>query len=157
MFEDLDTIDKISVECISKMKIDNIGQWEIDYPRKKHFKTDIEQDILYVYEIDQKVKGVIAIDKTFAESYRELASWSTEKGLVLHRIMVSSSARGLGIAKKMFNFAIELAKEKKYSSIKIDTHTENFIMLNLIEKYHFEYRGYLKSINRSAYELLIHK
>jgi RimJ/RimL family protein N-acetyltransferase len=54
----------------------------------------------------------------------------------------------------MFEKAIELTKNN-YLSLKVDTHPDNHKMQSLILKMGFQYKGYIESINRLAYEVIV--
>ncbi|QVK20172.1 GNAT family N-acetyltransferase [Mycoplasmatota bacterium] len=150
--EDLNRIDELAVSVINTMKEQNIPQWNLSYPRKEHYEKDIKNGTLFVYE-DDIILGVIAIAEQNDLPYEELSNWTDEFSIVIHRILVEPGLRRKGIARKLFNYAIDLSIEKGFTSIKIDTHAENYIMLNLLKKMGFEKVGYLKSIDRVAFEL----
>ncbi|XMB66374.1 GNAT family N-acetyltransferase [Mycoplasmatota bacterium zrk1] len=150
--EDLNRIDELAVSVINTMKEQNIPQWNLSYPRKEHYEKDIKNGTLFVYE-DDIILGVIAIAEQNDLPYEELSNWTDEFSIVIHRILVEPGLRRKGIARKLFNYAIDLSIEKGFTSIKIDTHAENYIMLNLLKKMRFKEVGYLKSIDRVAFEL----
>ncbi|MCF7924109.1 MAG: GNAT family N-acetyltransferase, partial [Candidatus Izimaplasma sp.] len=85
--------------------------------------------------------------------YKEI-KWEGHNSLVIHRILVDPKYQNKGIGKSLFNKAIELTKRGNYQSLKVDTHPDNIKMQRLIKSMGFKYVGYIKSINRLAYELI---
>ena len=60
--------------------------------------------------------------------------------------------QGQGIADSLILFGIGKTKEQGFESLKIDTHAANGPMRKLLKKHQFEPRGYIKAIDRLAYE-----
>jgi ribosomal protein S18 acetylase RimI-like enzyme len=52
-------------------------------------------------------------------------------------------------------FAEELTKKNGLTSIKVDTHKENYKMNGFLKKFGYVEMGYLPSINRIAFEKMI--
>jgi len=154
VFQDLDTIDSLSVEVIKNMKDSGIPQWEFTYPRKEHYHQDIIDDCLYVYE-DESVLGAIALKPEDDLPYKDLPNWTDEESLVIHRVIVDPKTARKGIAKQFFVFAEVLAQEMGYTSIKVDTHKENYKMNSFLKKIGYIEKGYLPSIDRIAFEKIL--
>lgn len=129
-----------------------LKQWVGDYPNLSNFSNDLKVDCLYVYRNNNSITGAISLLPDTESVYREI-KWSTNNALVIHRLIVDPESQRKGIGKSLFEFSINLAKERNYQSIKVDTHPDNFRMLGLIIKMGFKYVGYLTTINRLAYEL----
>ncbi len=151
---DLDVIDEIAVKVIKNMQDSDIPQWDLNYPRKQHYLEDIENDCLYVYE-DSSVLGAIALKPQDDPPYEDLDNWTDSESLVIHRVIVDPTITRKGIASQFFQFAEELAKKMGYTSIKVDTHKENYKMNGFLKKIGYQEMGYLPSINRIAFEKLI--
>jgi len=154
MKSDLDVIDSVALRAIQAMSTSNIPQWTEKYPRKEHFSKDIDKGNLFVFD-DGEVCGAIVISVQDDPPYEELDTWTHNSSIVLHRIIVDPLHSRKGIARKMFEFAIMRAKEMGFESIKIDTHKENYKMLSLLDSFGFKEVGFLTSINRVAFELLL--
>lgn len=152
---DLEEIDKLAVLVIEDMEIANIPQWKLNYPRSKHYFVDITNDALYIYKENDVILGVMTILPENDPPYGTITGWQSDKSIVLHRVLVHPEARKKGIAQKLLDHAIMLAKRDEYESIKIDTHLENFKMRHFLFKNGFKEIGYLQCINRQAYEKLL--
>jgi ribosomal protein S18 acetylase RimI-like enzyme len=155
--KDLNCIDDIAVRVIMDMKASNIPQWNESYPRKEHYQKDVLINALFVYEINSVIYGAVTILPEQDPPYETITGWRIPHGqsLVVHRLIVDPDKRQSGVARSFIEHAIRLAQQRGLKSIKIDTHHDNYKMRNFLEKHGFQYIGYLKVINREAYELLL--
>jgi ribosomal protein S18 acetylase RimI-like enzyme len=110
---------------------------------------------LYIYKEDDIILGAIAVLPENDPPYKTITGWIKSKSLVLHRILVHPNIREKGIAQKLLDYTIVLAKNGEYESLKIDTHRENYKMMKFLEKNDFKDIGYLEIINREAYEKVL--
>ncbi len=153
--QDLIEIDLLAKEVIQDMGKAKIPQWKEGYPAYNDFLKDFEANGLYVYKEKQQIKGSITILEENEPAYKTIDSWQKEKSIVIHRLLVDPNARKQGIAQKLLSFAIKIAKENNYESIKIDTHIENYKMRKFLEKNGFKELEYLEIIDRLAYEKVL--
>jgi GNAT superfamily N-acetyltransferase len=159
MIEKAKEVDVLEISALAKktraqMLEMGLLQWIGDYPNQAHFLNDYKQGGLYVYREYGKIIASMSVLPENDEAYKEL-KWIQYNSLVIHRILVDPEVQKKGIGKAMFRFAIDLGKKLGYSSIKVDTHPDNYRMQNLIKKMGFKDIGYLSSINRLAYELCL--
>lgn len=152
---DLEAIDRLTIRVVQDMKTSGIPQWNYPYPRYKVFYKDMVLEGLYVDKKNDQVRGVMTLLEENDPAYQILDTWQGKHSLVIHRLMVDPSTRIKGIASSFLGYACELAKMGGYDSIKIDTHEANYKMRNFLTKHGFKERGYLPSINRLAYELVL--
>ncbi len=153
-YSDLDDLDQLSLKTIDAMNTLGIKQWDHSYPRKTHFKKDIDSEHLYVYVENNILKGVMALMDEFEEAYK-IISWDKQNSMVVHRMMVAPVYQKQGIARKLLTFAIEQSKTLNKASLKIDTLPDNFKMQRLLKSMAFKSQGYLSNINRDAFEFII--
>ncbi len=147
---DLDTIDALAERAIRAMRDAQIRQWDFSYPRKPHFFNDIEHSRLFVSERDGEILGVMAV-LDHEPAYADV-EWHQKESLILHRVIVDPKIEQRGVASEMLLHVVKLAKEQNRKAIHIDTHPGNPKMRNFLRKHQFEYRGYISSIHRLAYE-----
>ena len=127
----------------------NPNQWANNYPSIDILSNDIDKKQLYVCYDEDGIYGVfvffVGIDETY--NYIEGKWLNDELYGVIHRIASS------GIKKGMFNEVFEYVC--KFSlNIRIDTHHDNIVMQNVLNKHGFIKCGviYLKNGNpRLAY------
>ena len=151
---DLDTIDQIAEQAILHMAASNIPQWDLSYPRRLHFAKDVEDGVLFVYEQEGRIAGVMALRPEQDPPYENIQGWTVPHGesLVIHRVVIDPKLERQGIFQHLMDFAIQTAKDKHYQSIKIDTHHDNYKMRRFLDKNGFVHIGYLAVIDREAYE-----
>ena len=138
--DDLDVIIKIRQEASLRLKHDGVNQWQGEEPSKKTFLYDIEKKYAYVIEKDHHIISMASLCLEFESAYQTLVDDSVSS-LTIHRIAVSNEAFGQNITKIWFEFFEEQAKIHKRKRIYIDTHADNFRMLNLLRKYQYLYVG----------------
>ncbi len=153
-FSDLDVIDEIAVKVIKNMKESNIPQWDYCYPRKEHYLQDVEDECLYVFD-DFGIFGAITLKPQNDPPYEDINNWTDDESLVIHRVIVDPTITRKGVASKFFAFAEDLAKKMGYTSIKVDTHKENYKMNGFLKKLGYVEMGYLPSIDRIAFEKIL--
>ena len=153
--KDLEEIDSLAVKVIEDMKLSGIPQWTLEYPRAKHYLKDVIEDALYIYRENDRIIGAMTILPENDPPYQLINGWLKNHSIVIHRVIIDPNYRNKGIAQKLLDYAVELAKIEGFSSIKIDTHLENYKMRNFLAKNNFQEIGYLASIDRQAYEKVL--
>ena len=151
--EDLFILNEMAKSIRTQMNDLGLKQWLGHYPNTDHFKEDLKKDGLYVYSDNDTILGSISILEENDPPYQAI-SWHRDHALVIHRLMVDPNHQKKGVGIALFTYAINKAKQG-YGSLKVDTHPDNIRMQKLILKMKFEYMGYLSSINRLAYELIV--
>jgi ribosomal protein S18 acetylase RimI-like enzyme len=151
---DLEKITYLATKVRKNMIDSGLNQWLGKYPNYDNFYQDLIKQGLFVYILDNEIVASMSLLIENDPPYKVL-KWESDNALVIHRILVDPQYQKQGIGKSMINYASEYGKNKNYTAIKIDTHPDNIKMQNMLKSLGFVYRGYLESINRLAYELLI--
>ena len=119
------------------------GQWQDGSPSEQSFIDDINNGNSYLLLNNNSIVGVCAL--TYKEEdyeYPYEGKWlSNYDYMVMHRVAIKKEYYGKGFGLEFFKLFENVAKEKGYSSIRIDTHEGNKIMKHLIEKAGFNYCG----------------
>ena len=128
----------------------NLNQWINGYPCKEVILNDIANKQSYVIKKDNEILAVFAFINGHDETYDYIeGKWlNDEKYGVIHRI--ASSGQIKGILHLAVSFAFNFVK-----NVRIDTHKDNFVMQNALDKEGFKECGviYLKDGNpRIAYQ-----
>ena len=143
-FSDIERIEIIIKEAHRFMADNGIDQWQDGYPSSDIIKNDIEKGIAYKLECNSKTIAYFVITDGVEESYNKIynGKWACNgKYITVHRLMVSSDARGSGTATKIIDFVKDIAKDKSVDSIRADTHNDNFPMKGLLLKCGFKECG----------------
>ncbi|UOQ66412.1 GNAT family N-acetyltransferase [Hymenobacter volaticus] len=116
-------------------------QWSVDYPNESVFQNDINQQQLWVAELEGQVAGVAALTRDQDEEYSQ-ADWDvTEPALVTHRLAVDPSTQGRGVAAALLQQAEVLAAEQGLKVLRVDTNSENVATQRLFPKLGYRFAG----------------
>jgi ribosomal protein S18 acetylase RimI-like enzyme len=136
--KDIDAIMKMTKACAKVMISNGIFQWNEHYPNPEAFINDVERKELFVLEINNKVAGTIVISTLMDEEYFPI-EWLTknENNIYIHRLAIHPERQGKGYAQLLMDFAEKFAIDNNYSSIRLDTFSQN----KRNQKF-YELRGY---------------
>lgn len=137
-YSDIDEILKVTKSCAFYLIENQIYQWNEHYPNKEAFSEDVKRDELYVLEVSSKIVGCIAISTLMDGFYKPL-KWLTpnKNNLYIHRLAIHPESQSNGYAQQLMAFAEAYAKENLYTSIRLDTFSQNSRNIKFYEK-----RGY---------------
>jgi len=136
--KDIDRIIEVTKACARFMIDKDIYQWNEHYPNKAAFKNDVLRDELYVIEENKILVGCVVISSIMDNEYIPI-SWVTEseRNIYIHRLAIHPEYQGKGYAQKLMTFTEKFAAENKYTSIRLDTFSQN----KRNQKF-YEVRGY---------------
>jgi GNAT superfamily N-acetyltransferase len=139
--KDLHEILNLVAACTQKMQGEGNFQWYDEYPTPEILLKDIENGTLFIIFDNSKTIGILALTYEEEPQYKDI-EWKDKKGkaLEIHRMGVHPKWQGRGIGKNLFDFGEDYAKERGYTSIRLDTYCKNEKMIKLIE-----IRGYEKT------------
>ncbi len=152
----LESICKITVEAKAQLKAMGVDQWQNGYPSKEIWVEDIKDQRAYV-AVDSESNDVMGAFTFFTSqdaSYDSIdGAWLTgdihkDGGYAsLHRVCVSNTHKGKGVAGSMFLFAESLTRNQNIASIRIDTHPDNKPMLRSLDKAGFTRCGLIALVS----------
>lgn len=137
-FDDLEAVMEIYANARKFMAENgNPNQWKTHKPQKELIIGDIEIGQSYVCCEEDKILGVFAFihgeDPTYKVIYE--GKWLSDGPYaVVHRIASSGEKKGTG------TFMMKWAEEQ-FPHIRIDTHRDNTVMQNMLNKLGYEYCG----------------
>lgn len=116
-----------------------IDQWQDGYPSEEILAEDIRLKRIYVYDDDGAVASISMITDEPEPIYDALeGEWLSDRPyLTIHRMALDDAHRHGGIAAKIIENAVSMAKEKNLASIRVDTHRGNKAMRRFLEKHGF--------------------
>lgn len=163
-YDDIPQVLEIISQAQRYMKENNIDQWQNGYPNEESIISDIKKGEAFVGVLKDtgKIAATLAISLRGEPTYGYIdGKWKyDEPYAVVHRVAVSSTLKGSGIAGKAFSFAENYAAENGFNFMRIDTHCDNKSMQRCIEKFGFEYSGIIylaDSSKRMAFEYAVNK
>lgn len=128
--------------AISHMVDNKIYQWDEIYPNVEVLSNDIRNKEMYLLIQNGQILACVVINEDQDEEY-DTAPWRYREGriAVIHRLCVSPAVQGAGIGRLTMQYAEGLIKDLGYSSIRLDTYSENHIARSLYEKLGYTYVG----------------
>jgi len=142
-----------------------LSQWQNGFPNKKLLIKDIKKNILYGLFIKGVMVGITAISNKVDPSYLNISgAWINNNNnyYTIHTLAIKKEYLGKGFSIIIIKNAIEIAKNNKFVSIRIDTHVDNKAMIHIIEKLEFVFCGTITLIDeifdnkRIAYEKILY-
>ena len=116
-------------------------QWDKGYPNESVFERDIALEQLWVAETENGIAGVAALTMDQEPEYAQ-ANWDmSAKALVVHRLAVDPAFRGAGVASALMQKAEEVAVERRFAVVRVDTNTENAATQRLFPKLGYRLAG----------------
>lgn len=138
--EEIPQLLAITKECARQMILQNIYQWNDEYPSKNAFENDVLRNELFVLLIEGILIGCIVLTPKIDEEYLPV-KWLTpnKKNLYVHHLAIHPNFQGKGFAQKLMGFAENIAIKNSYNSIRLDAFSKN-----LKNQKFYELRGYKK-------------
>lgn len=157
--EDTLLIWEILEKAIQRRKEDGSSQWQDGYPNPSVVKNDIGKGIGYVMTDGNTVIGYCAILINDEPEYANIkGKWLTVGDFVVyHRVAVSESYLGKGVAQRMLLYIENFALKNRIHSVKADTNFDNAGMLRIFEKLGYTYCGEVtfRGTPRKAFEKVL--
>lgn len=156
LVSEIPVIWEILQDAIEQRRLEGSTQWQDGYPNELSVKNDIENGYGYVLTENESILCYAAIIFDKEPAYENIeGKWlSNDDYTVVHRVAVSKSAKGKGIATKLFESIEGLSVENSIYSIKVDTNFDNTPMLKILDKLKYTYCGevYFRGGARRAFE-----
>jgi len=116
-----------------------IYQWTNNYPTISLIENDLRKGVLYILKNKNEIIGAINISEEQEAEYDKIKwEFKDTKVLVIHRLVIEPKSQRMGYAQLLMDYAENFAKEKNYTSIRLDAYSENE---QIIEFY--KWRNYL--------------
>lgn len=139
--DDLEGIMKIVKAVVPLMQAEGNFQWDEVYPTEAAFAEDIGKGQCWVVVKDDIVLGVTALTEDQSPEYADCGWDLSIPSIVPHRMAVSPDARRQGVAGMMYAKAEDLARERGFTRVRVDTNKVNAPMNAAIRKAGFTYSG----------------
>lgn len=157
--ENTDIIWEMLQQGIRRRKEDGSNQWQDGYPNRSVVEKDIRDGVGYVWVQDDEVLGYAALMLNNEPAYNHIEGEWLYNGdyIVVHRVVVHDRCLGKGIAKQMFLWIEDWAKQQNIYSIKVDTNYDNQPMLHILQYLGYQYCGevYFRGSPRKAFEKVL--
>ncbi len=150
---------EILQQAIAQRKADGSSQWQNGYPNESVIEGDIAAGRGFVFLNNGEVIAYIAI--IFGEEipYNTIeGAWlTTGEYVTLHRLAISNTIKGKGVAGRLLNLAEDFCRQKKAPSIRLDTSADNIQMQKIADRLGYTYCGTVIQSHspRRAYEKVL--
>jgi hypothetical protein len=133
----------ILTQAILRRKEDGSEQWQDGYPNPEVIQKDIQKEAGYVLTEGETIIGYCAVIINDEPEYSKIeGTWLTNDDFVVfHRLAISSTYLGKGLAKIITGLIENFAVSNKIFSVKADTNFDNLAMLKIFEKLGYSYCG----------------
>ena len=134
IFSDLEQIYSLTKKCAQRLIEKGVFQWNDAYPSKEVLKNDIQLQQIWKWEEKNQIIGIIVLTEIEDIEYKNV-KWLTKnsKNLYIHRLAVHPKFQGKGFAQQLMDFAENYAKINKYTSVRLDTFSQNFRNMKFYE------------------------
>ncbi|NLP57075.1 GNAT family N-acetyltransferase [Lutibacter sp. B1] len=123
---DLVQLFEITKSCALDLTEKGIFQWNEHYPSIEVLQNDIDLHQIWKLRDETTIFGIIVLTEIEDKEYKNV-KWLTKnsKNLYIHRLAVHPKFQGKGYAQKLMDFAENYAEQNNYSSIRLDTFSQN--------------------------------
>lgn len=147
--EELEAIFQIYLNARRALAQENIHQWTDNYPSMATVERDLKQNNLYVLKNANEIIGAININEHQASEYQSVDwQFDASKVLVIHRLVVNPKYQGKGYARVLMDFTESFALTNNYSTIRLDTYSQNDRAIQFYIKQGYIIRGDVSFPNR---------
>ena len=141
-YGDIPQVVQIASKVVPLMQAEGNFQWDVSYPCYEHFRADVLEGQLWV-AVDNldKIIGFAALTTSQPPEYADSGCDISLPAVVPHRLAVDPAFRRCGAAQLFFTRCEQLALEKGFSYVRVDTNTANIPMQQAILKAGYELKG----------------
>jgi ribosomal protein S18 acetylase RimI-like enzyme len=154
---DLPALMELVHRAVPLMRAAGNLQWDENYPNETVFQRDIDLGQLWVAEVNAGIAGVAAVTMDQEPDYAQVG-WNIEDpAIVVHRLAVDPAFRGLGAAGALMQKAEEVALERSFTVLRVDTNTQNEATQRLFPKLGYQLAGEISLAFRPGLRFLCYE
>ncbi|MCF7931436.1 MAG: GNAT family N-acetyltransferase [Acholeplasmataceae bacterium] len=149
---DLDQIWALRLETTELLKQRGIDQWQYTDPSFETFKNDILKGEFYIAKDENSnIMGMMSVKSGIEHTYDIIydGKWRLDAPyLTIHRLAVKRALLGKEIARKLMDYADQLALKLNIPYIRIDTHEKNTYAIKLFSSCGYVYCGWINLVQK---------
>ena len=129
-------------DAVLNMERVGVQQWNESYPTSPFIEEDIKTGTGYVMADENGIAAYVCVSENQPTEYKEII-WEDTQGkcCVIHRLVVSPTRQGQGIAKLLIQAYEKKAKLDGYTSVRLDTYSKNPISMRLYPSMGYIHKG----------------
>jgi ribosomal protein S18 acetylase RimI-like enzyme len=139
--EDVAAVMEVVKKVVPVMRAAGNLQWDDVYPNAEVFQRDVDQEQMWVAEIEGIIAGVAALTGDHEHEYEQVGWDLNEPAIVIHRVAVDPGYQGQGIAKALMQQAEIVARERDIGVLRVDTSKQNQVTQRLFPKLGYTFAG----------------
>ncbi len=142
---DIKEIHQLFRSVVDKMKKEGKKNWNDKYPSESVIKKDISYFRLFKYIEDRKIIGVASMMMRQPDVYKSV-NWNAEDdgSLMVKRLAIHPEHEGKGIGKSIMENLEGIAKNKEYTSIRLDVYEHNADVIQFYKSIGYSETGKVK-------------
>jgi GNAT superfamily N-acetyltransferase len=122
---EIDALLVLLQECIEGMRCKGIDQWDDVYPGRATVVRDVEEATVFIATIRDIPVGMAVLNDHQAPEYADVPWSYGGRPAVIHRLMVSPTAEGTGIARALMTHLEGRAKALGFDCVRLDAFIQN--------------------------------
>src|SRR3972149_7888172 len=113
-----------------------LGDWYDNYPNEIYLENAIVQHELFVLVFEIQIIGSVILNENQSSEWKSL-NWLgfSKQPLVIHALVIDPDHQSKGFGKKLLNHCEGFAKNRNYSSIRLDSFSKNPVSNKLYQNY----------------------
>lgn len=162
--KDITTLLALYTDVQKRFAEQKIDQWQDNYPNSVTLKQDMDNNESYVVTCQDEIIATVMISASSEPTYKKIeGKWLTPDEtpyMVIHRMAVKSTFLHQGVARYIFDKAMQMCTDLHIYSIRVDTHKDNNLMSDLLMKKGFIYCGIIYAhdeTERNAFEYFVRR
>lgn len=130
------------------LKATGIDQWQAGYPDLPQITKDVAGDNAYFIMEADTILGYVYLDFAAHPAYDAIdGKWGEGMYAVIHRLTMATVGRGRGLTPAIIDLLAEKLKERNIEIARVDALEDNKVLLSVLKKNGFVYRGALQTAN----------
>lgn len=139
--QQLDQVMDVYDHVVKVMNDHGNFQWGNGYPSKEIIKEDIEKKELYLLSEKDEITAAVVLNRDCEPEYQHIQWKDDYSFIVIHRLCVNPNFQGKGVGRVLMEEIEKLALDQGYTSIRLDTFSQNKKAQSLFARQGYEPRG----------------
>jgi ribosomal protein S18 acetylase RimI-like enzyme len=141
---EIDLLLRLVRECIEGMRGRGIDQWDDVYPDRATLERDIDEATAFVAMLQGVPVGMAVLNERQEPEYADVPWLYGGRPAVIHRLMVSPAAEGIGIARALMAHLEARARSLGFDCIRLDAFTHNSRAIRFYERSGYRRAGQVR-------------
>lgn len=141
---ELELLLRLVRECIEGLRGRGIDQWDDVYPDRATLEQDIDEAAAFVAILQGVPVGMAVLNERQEPEYADVPWLFGERPAVIHRLMVSPTAEGAGIARALMAHLEAQALSLGFDCVRLDAFKHNPGAVRFYERSNYRLAGQVR-------------